>query len=149
MTNDIEKLIRNVNRIKDDIYDLNYTIAEKMLNLNEEHLHAKQELDAELARLAAENLKSKEYGCGTANLDTDNFKVKVVIGKKVKWNEDILEDIEKVIEGSGGDPANFIKYKRSVSEAAYKGFSPDIREVFSPAREVVPALPKITIEGKI
>ena len=105
-------------------------------------------MDVEVAKIAAEQFKDKDYGCGTANLETPSLKIKCVVSKKVKWDEGELRKIAEQIRASGNNPENFIKYKLSVSEAAFKGFSPEIQEAFVPARSVEPSAPKITIERK-
>jgi len=148
MSNNIEKMIAEVDGINDQIFELNQTIADKIAVLHSKKIEVQGILNEELAKDAADMLHNKEYGCGTATIETPRHKIKVVVSKKVKWDEDVLFGIRAQILASGKNPSDYIKEKLSVSETAYKGFSPDIQSVFEPARSVEPSAPKITIERK-
>lgn len=146
---DIENMIGQIDNLDDEIFELNQTIAEGVNFLEGRKREIKSKLDLEIATLAALELKDNDYGCGTANIDSSRHKIKVVVTKKVKWDEDMLRDhIEPMIIQAGKKPEEFIKYKRSVSETDYKSFGEKMRLIFEPAREVVPSAPKITIERK-
>lgn len=148
MSQQIEKYIVEVEALNQEIYNINQTIADKVYELKQKKTTIQNKLDAEIAKVAAKELKDKEYGCGTANIETPHFKIKTVVSKNVKWDEKILKGIKQQIIAAGQNPEIYIKEKLSVSEAAYKGFPDDIKEVFLPARTVEPSAPKITYERK-
>jgi hypothetical protein len=148
MTQEIEKLINEINVYKKEIFDVNQTIADKVNALSSKQREAQEKLDKVVAKMAAEALKDNDYGCGTHNIDTPLFKVKAVVRKKVKWDESALVNIENQIKSVGQNPEDYIKYKRSVSEANYGKFSDDIKKIFTAARTVEPSAPLITITNK-
>lgn len=112
----------------------------------------KAQLEATLAESIAGDVRSqlvdKEYGCGTATIETDAFKVKVVIAKKVEYDQAKLASLFDQIKESGDNPLEYLKVKYDVSETAYKNWPSGIRAAFEPARTVEPSKPKITIERK-
>jgi len=112
----------------------------------------KTQLEATLAESVADNvcsqLSDKDYGCGTATIDTDAYRVKVVISKDVKYDQEKLAILFDKIEQSGDEPREYIKVKYDVAEAAYKNWPSNIRQAFEPARTVEPSRPKITFEKK-
>jgi hypothetical protein len=113
----------------------------------------KAQLEATLAESVACDVRSqladKEYGCGTATIETTNsFKVRIVIAKKVEYDQSKLADLFDKIDQSGDDPFEYIKVKYDVSETAYKNWPSKIQAAFEPARTVEPSKPKITIERK-
>ena len=148
MSKNIEVMIAEVDKLDDQIFELNQTIADKVNALQNKKAEMKSMLDIEIAKAAASDLKDKDYGCGTATIETLRHKIKIVVSKKVKWDEDMLRQVANQIRTAGQDPEAFIKYKLSVSETAFKGFPENIQEAFVPAREVTPSVPKITIERK-
>ena len=148
MTQQIETLITEVEQINAELHVLNKSIADKVYELSQKKKEVQGKLDKEIYDLAKLQLAEKEYGCGTANIDTPSFKIKTVVSKKVKWDEEALRGIAKSIQNAGRDPEEFIKYKLSVSETDYKKFDPVIQEAFLPARSVEPSAPAITWERK-
>jgi len=148
MSQQIEKLIAEVEGFNQEIFALNQTIADKVYALNEKKSKAQEALNTEIAKAAHKELVDKEYGCGTANIETPQFKIKAVVSKKVKWDEKQLHTIKNQIIASGQNPALYIKEKLSVSETSYKDFPDSVKEVFLPARTVEPSAPKITYERK-
>jgi len=148
MSKNIEEMIEQINKLDDEIFALQQPINPKIAELSAKKSAIKSELDLIIAKDAAENLKNNDYGCGTFNLETDRYKIKTVVSKKVKWDEGMLLGIEETIKEAGQNPRDFIKQKLSVSETSYKTFPDNIKEVFEPARSVEPSAPKITIERK-
>lgn len=148
MTQNIETMIGEVDKLDDEIYKLEQTIADKVSGLRAKRNEMNDLLQAQIIKEASEDLKDKDYGCGTANIETGRHKVKVTVSKKVKWDESQLSGIRQQIIDGGQDPSAFIKEKLSVSETAYKGFDPEIQKVFEPARTVEPSKPVIKIERK-
>ena len=143
---EIEKLINDIDTINNDIHELNQTIAVELNGLNNRKATLQAELDDHI--LKSSDFSGKEYGCGTVNIDTEHFKIKTVVSKKIKWDEKALRTVANQIKDAGQDPEAFIKYKLSVSETSYKGFPDAIQQAFLPARSVEPSAPKITIERK-
>jgi len=148
MSKNIEVMIGEIDKLDDQVFELNQTIADKVNALQNKKSELKSMLDVEIAKAATGDLTNKEYGCGTATIETARHKIKVVVSKKVKWDEKQLFVIRNQIIDAGQNPSAYIKEKLSVSETAYKGFTPDIQKTFEPARSVEPSAPKITIERK-
>ena len=148
MTKNIETMIAKVDEFDDEIYKLEQTIADKVGALKEKRNEMNDLLNTEIAKLAAEELADKDYGCGTSNIETGRHKIKVTVSKGVKWDEKQLHVIRQQIIDGGQNPADYIKEKLSVTETAYKGFPEDIQKVFEPARSVQPSKPKIEITRK-
>ncbi len=148
MSKNIETMIAEVDKLDDQIFELNQTIADKVNAIQTKKAQLKSMLDVEIAKAATEELKGKDYGCGTATIETARHKIKVVVSKKITWDEGQLHGIRDLIIAAGENPLSFIKEKLSVSETTYKYFPEDIQKIFEPAREVTPSAPKITIERK-
>lgn len=148
VTQTIEKLIGEVDKLDVEIFELNQTIADRVAGLQNKKAEVKELLDKEIYSQCAEQLADKDYGCGTANIETTLFKIKTTVSKKVKWDEALLRNVADDIRLAGRDPEVYIKYKLSVSETAFKGFPDNIQQAFLPARSVEPSAPKITIERK-
>ncbi len=144
----IEEIYNNINKIDNEIYTLNQTIAGELNALQLKKQEMQKELNAKIAVLATEKLKGKKYGCGTANVDTPTLKIKCVVSKKIKWDEEKLKIVRQQIIDAGQDSTHWIKEKLSVFETVYNNFSEEIQQTFEPAREVTPSVPKITIERK-
>ena len=144
----IETMIVEIDKLDDEIFALNQTIADKVNALQTKRRESKAELDLAIAKEASVDLKDKDYGCGTANIETERHKIKVTVSKSVKWDEKQLHVIRQQIIDAGKKPTDFIKEKLSVSETAYKGFSPEIQRTFESAREVSASAPKIEIVRK-
>jgi len=111
----------------------------------------KKQIDEEIKALeekfiaeqnALELLKDKEYGCGTATLEVEGYKVKVEVKKTVKWDNDKLAQKFKEIP----DAEKYIKAEYKVSETDYKGWKQEIQQYFEDARTVVPSKPSLKIE---
>jgi hypothetical protein len=148
MSQKIEELINIVESLDKQIFDLNQTIADQVHHLAETKSKTQEKLNFEIAKAAFKELSGNEYGCGTANIETHQFKIKAVVSKNVKWDEKVLKDIKQQIIAAGQNPEVYIKEKLSVSETAYKGFPQSIKNVFLPARTVEPSAPKITYQRK-
>ncbi len=104
------------------------------------------ELSNLLAGSVAEQLANKDYGCGTANIQTDKFKIKCVISKKVEYDQKQLGDIFERIKAANENPLEYMKVKYDVAEAAYKNWPKNIKSVFEPARSIEQSKVKITFE---
>lgn len=135
MTSKLDSIIQDIDMIDNRIDMLKRDRKKKMIALNDT---ISGDLDKELS--------NNDYGCGTLNINTDLYKIKAVVSKKVKWDDSMLEEIEGKISEFGEDAGRYIKTKRTVSETDYKRWRPDIQKFFEPAREVSKSEPKITYE---
>jgi len=144
----IDDLINELEGLNSEIHALNQTIAAPLFELNQKKREAQAKFDLEAAKLATEQLCGKDYGCGTANIETALNKIKVVVSKKVKWDEAELRKVMDKIKAAGRDPEEFIKVKLSVSETEFKKFPDAIQAEFVPARSVEPSAPVVTYERK-
>lgn len=149
MSNKIEKYLNDIDAVQAEINNLMSPIEKKLNELQSKRDELEIKMKTDIAKMAMDQLKDKDYGCGTANIDLSNHKVKVVVSKQVKWDEDKLKGIANKIRDAGQNPENFIKYKLSVSETAFKGFTEAIQNEFLPARTVEPSKPKIMLERKV
>jgi hypothetical protein len=104
-------------------------------------------LSASEAEIASQ-LEGKDYGCGTATVASDAFKIKVTVSKRVKWDSYALTVAEQNLIQLGEDPSEYIEVKRSVSESAYKNWPSTLQSLFVDARTVETSEPAIKIERK-
>jgi hypothetical protein len=121
---------------------------EQIRLLKEQRDYTERTLEGILQEQINNRLSKNEYGCGTANLETQSFKIKAVVSKKVTWDQAALGKVYHEIETSGIDPSEYIKRELKVSETAYNGWTDAIKAAFEPARSVEPSKPKITYERK-
>jgi len=138
------KMSNNLDNLLSSLDDINSQIE----NLKREKSQLETVLQESIADNVASQLSDNDYGCGTANISTDNFKIKVVISKDVKYEQHVLADLFDRIKESGDDPFEYIKIKYDVSEAAFKNWPSHIKAVFEPMRTVSQSKPKITFEKK-
>lgn len=116
-------------------------------------LHVKRsEFEADLQGFISDDvtnqLADKDYNCGTATVETAEYKLKYVVSKKVDWSQDGLKMLAQQIASSGEDPGEYIKVAYDVSEQAYKNWPSKYRSAFEPFRTVKQSKPKITFERK-
>lgn len=95
-----------------------------------------------------EQLAGKDYGAGTANLQTEQHKIKIVLTKKVKYDQDGLRGLYVKIKESGDNPDEYIKTEFDVSESAFKAWPEKIKAAFAPFRTTSLSSPTITVEKK-
>lgn len=107
-----------------------------------------QELTALTQSEVESQLQLKEYNCGTANLETDNYNLKIVVGKKVKWDGDKLAQLYDRIKESGDNPKEYMKVILEVAESKFKNWPSHIQDAFVEARTVEKSTPRITYERK-
>ena len=112
----------------------------------------KDEYESQLMAMIApevqNSLSDKDYGCGTATIETETKKIKVTVSKRVKWDQDKLKALWFDIETNGDNPEEYIKVKYDVSENAYKSWPSSIANAFEPARTVEVSKPTLKIEEK-
>lgn len=145
MTN-IEKLADDVFNIDAQIQELTASIKSQLDELAAKRKDIQSKLDEKVLELANVELATKEYGCGTVNLQEGNYKFKVVVSKKVKWDNSQLERIHQEIKDSGVDPSAYLKVSYTVNENNYKAWGDNIQGYFEPARTVEVTKPTIKIE---
>lgn len=108
-------------------------------------------LEAEIMGMArdaiAAQLADKDYGAGTATLDVEGLKCKVVVSKKVTYDQEGLAAIHQQLIANGEDASEYIGVKYDVSEAAYKQWPSSLQKMFEPYRTVEPSKPVIKIEA--
>lgn len=115
-------------------------------------------VDDEKKRLAARQARLEEallyrYHPDIANFGTHcqhdgEFVVKIEVPKKVKWDDDKLLAVCRQLEAAGEDPAEFVTFRPTVSETAFKSWPERFRTLFLPARTTSPGKVKITISRK-
>ena len=75
----------------DDLIDGIIEIDSEIKKLKKKKKDYEDDLNSFLADEVYEQLSDKNYGCGTANLGTENYKVKAVVAKKVEWDQGALK----------------------------------------------------------
>ena len=93
-----------------------------------------------------EQLSDKDYNCGTATVETEHYKVKAVVTKKVKWDQDGLREAYAQISASGENPDEYINTEYDVSEAKFKAWPTKIQNFFVSSRTVEPSKVKYSFE---
>lgn len=89
-----------------------------------------------------------DYGCGTVTIKTDDFNLKVIVSKKIVYDQNKLSNLYEQIKTSGHNPDMYIKTQYKVSEAVFKTWPTEIQDAFFDAREVSQSKPTIKIERK-
>ena len=85
---------------------------------------------------------------GTIRFVDNNFTVIADLPKRVKWDQAKLRHAVEIIRtGWGDDPADYVKTKFEVSEAAFTNWPRPVRELFTPARTVETGRPAYRIES--
>lgn len=99
------------------------------------------QLDAALERRYGARARQRraEAGkdAGTVRFDDNGFVVIAELPKRVKWDQGKLRHAVEIIRSGWGDnPADYVKTKLDVSEAAFANWPRPVRELFLPARTV-------------
>jgi uncharacterized protein YPO0396 len=126
-----------------NLYKLRQQIAELK---RAEQIATAEILSAKREELA-ETFNRSEYGTGTASLEVDGFKVKVVVTKKISYEQDRLATLREELVRMGEKPDEYIKVTYDVSEDAYKGWPSSLKKMFEPYRIVTPSKPALKIEA--
>lgn len=104
-------------------------------------------LDLKYGARARQRRAEEAKDTGTVRFDDNGFVVIAELPKRVKWNQDKLRHAGEIIRtGWGDDPADYIKTKLDVSEAAYANWPRPVRELFTPARTVETGRPVYRIK---
>lgn len=80
---------------------------------------------------------------GTSHVEDGDVDVTVVIPKRVKWDQDQLNNAVETIKSWGENPADYVDIEIKVAERKYDAWPPAIRDLFTPARTVETGKPKI------
>ena len=93
------------------------------------------------SRRYAEGLNST----GTHHRTDGDYEIKVIVPKRVDYDQGRLASAVETIKGWGEDPADYVETKLSVAESKFKAWPPAIRDLFEPARTVKAGKPKFEI----
>lgn len=85
---------------------------------------------------------------GTHRQHDGEFVAKIEVPKKVEWDDDKLLAVCHQLEKLGEDPAEFVTFRPTVSETAFKSWPERFRVLFMPARTTKPGKVKITLSRK-
>lgn len=135
--------------------DLNGMIADiEAIDADMKALKSKKEkLQTAVNVLIESDIKDQiglnDYGCGTATIETEEYKIKAVVSKKVTWDQTRLFDIYERIKASGENPLEYLKVKYDVHETKFKNWPTVIQDEFIDARTVEPSNPTLKIERKV
>jgi hypothetical protein len=104
-------------------------------------------LDLKYGARAHQRRAEENKDTGTVRFEDNGFVVIAELPKRVKWNQDKLQHAAEIIRsGWGDDPAEYVKVKLEVSEAAFANWPRPVRELFLPARTVETGRPTYRIE---
>jgi len=112
--------------------------AEAAKKLLSEHVQDRYSLQVRDAYCKAE----KDYGAVHVNLPGYNLEVDTA--KKVEWDQDKLQTIERKMREEGDNPAEYIKVERKVEERKYTSWPAWLKKSFDNARTTRPG--SITIK---
>lgn len=111
----------------------------------------KARLEAELMAALGDQVQSQlagnDYGTGTANVVAAGHKIKVVVSKKVSYDQQGLKALADTLAARGEEPSEYLDIKYGVAEGAYKNWPSSLQALVEPHRTVEPSKPTITIEG--
>ncbi|MFN3347388.1 hypothetical protein [Pseudorhodoplanes sp.] len=94
-------------------------------------------LDRRYGPRAAQRRAEAGKDAGTVRFEDNGFIVIADLPKRVTWDQDKLRHASEIIRtGWGDDPADYVKTKLEVSEAAFANWPRPLRELFMPARTV-------------
>jgi len=96
--------------------------------------------------IIAAQLADAPYGAGTATLDVEGYKTKVVVSKRPSYDQAGLAAIRDQLIAAGQDANEYISVKYDVAEAAYKQWPSSLKAMFEPYRTVEVSKPTIKIE---
>lgn len=102
-------------------------------------------LELRYAEQARAQLLANGQDTGTTHIVDGEFDVTVEIGKDVRWDAKGLAALVQQIQNGGGNPAEYVQTKYSVSEAKFKAWPESLKAPFEPLRTVVPKAPKFTL----
>lgn len=145
----MEALKKNFSQdLIDDEVDRIVRLNAEAAEIKKQKAKAEDALKAYISSDISEALADNDYGCGTANIETDKYKIKAVVSKKVDWDQDALKTVYAKILKSGQDPSEYMDMVLKVSETKFKSWPSNIQSEFVAARTVEPSAPKFTFEER-
>lgn len=104
-------------------------------------------LDRKYGARARQRRAEEGKDTGVVRFEDNGFVVIADLPKRVKWDQEKLQHAVEIIRtGWGDDPADYVKVKLEVSEAAFANWPRPVRELFMPARTVETGPPVYRIE---
>ena len=105
-------------------------------------------LDLKYGARARQRRAEENKDTGVVRFEDNGFVVIADLPKRVKWDQAKLQHAVEIIRtGWGDDPAEYVKIKLEVSEAAFANWPRPVRELFVPARTVETGRPVYRIES--
>lgn len=94
-------------------------------------------LDRRYGARAAQRRAEDSKDTGTVRFEDNGFVIIAELPKRVTWDQEKLRHAVEIIRtGWGDDPADYVKTKLEISEAAFANWPRPLRELFMPARTV-------------
>jgi hypothetical protein len=122
-------------------------LAEQKAGLARIEDKVRSALDLKYGARAKQRRAEEGKDTGVVRFEDNGFIVIADLPKRVKWDQDKLKHAAEIIRsGWGDDPADYIKAKLDVSEAAFANWPRPVRELFIPARTVETGRPIYRIE---
>lgn len=122
-------------------------LAEQKAGLAHIEDKVRSALDLKYGARAKQRRAEEGKDTGVVRFEDNGFIVIADVPKRVKWDQDKLKHAAEIIRsGWGDDPADYIKAKLEVSEAAFANWPRPVRELFIPARTVETGRPVYRIE---
>ena len=104
-------------------------------------------LDRKYGARARQRRAEDGKDAGVVRFEDNGFVVIADLPKRVKWDQEKLKHAVEIIRtGWGDDPADYVKVRLEVSEAAFANWPRPVRELFTPARTVETGRPVYRIE---
>jgi hypothetical protein len=104
-------------------------------------------LDRKYGARAHQRRAEENKDTGVVRFEDNGLIIVADLPKRVKWDQAKLQHaIEIIRTGWGDDPADYVKVKLEVSEAAFVSWPRPVRELFIPARTVETGRPLYRIE---
>jgi len=104
-------------------------------------------LDRKYGARAHQRRAEESKDTGVVRFEDNGFIIVADLPKRVKWDQAKLKHAVEIIRsGWGDDPADYVKVKLEVSEAAFANWPRPVRELFVPARKVEAGQPIYRIE---
>lgn len=123
-------------------------LAEQKASLTLIENKVRNALDRKYGARARQRRAEENKDTGTVRFEDNGFVIIADLPKRVKWDQDKLKHAVEIIRtGWGDDPAEYVKTKLDVSEAAFANWPRPVRELFVPARTVETGRPVYRIES--
>ncbi len=150
MSTNLKELLVQQQYLQDEIARLEETIKPQMDILQVDLQTVKEQINQIALESAAKAYREAKKDTGTVHFAKDGVQVKVVIDKKVEWDQRLLKGIWDRIKSFGDKPEQYITLKESltVAEKAFTAWPEQIKNLFIPARTIISRPPKFeyTIE---